>query len=402
MEFFVEAGGRHIEKLCMGYSLLPSVVRNLWFSRLAPTEAVFGRRQCRHANLVPFIQFLSRKLRVLDVAFDLSEEEMDVIGRLCKQLREMKMMCPENDLPQFWTKVGRTLEEIVVYEETSSSRFLNQLKLHCRRLHSLRFIRIHRSVSDDLFRLVVSYSTQLQSLSIGHPQLTRTQYQAIARACPLVDCFVGCYWGDLADVMHGLGERLVRVYMAEDDAPDIEDLREGASTCTRLGEIEWMTGAEPHNNGCASLRTVLEEVQGSIHTLKIEAGDPVNVSPSLLSTIDEICDNGAKLRKLNIVADYFDWHEGLLGKACAFLESVVIQYHRSEEDFNPPEVFCVELARSFSSCHLLKELCIDCDYVTGHGHLESVQRVCDDYRLKSTVRHVRIFGIQYLPVATGK
>lgn len=100
-ECFVEAGGQHIEKLSSCYCLLPGAVRNLWFSRLAPKEIVFEHRQCRHADLVPFIQFLSPKLRVLDVAFELSEDEIDAIGRRCQQPRELRMGCPENYLQQF-------------------------------------------------------------------------------------------------------------------------------------------------------------------------------------------------------------------------------------------------------------------------------------------------------------
>lgn len=190
----------------------------------------------------------------------LYEEETDAIARYCKQLRKVAMFHPEHDLETFFSSIRRTLEELKVYGGMFSPDFLRFVKDNFRLMHTLRFIGLNRTFSEDSIELVLSYSTQLQTLALGHAHLTRAQFEAISRECPRADCSVSCSWDELKNVMIGVGDLLVGLYVYLEDAGDVRVLRDAASNYTRLAEIHWFVEEEPAVNESACMQTVLEEV----------------------------------------------------------------------------------------------------------------------------------------------
>lgn len=71
-------GGPCIKRLYLDVCLSNGAVFSMWMSGVAPQELVVDHR-CRF-SLVPLIKAFGSKLRVLDVAFTLSEEEMELSG----------------------------------------------------------------------------------------------------------------------------------------------------------------------------------------------------------------------------------------------------------------------------------------------------------------------------------
>lgn len=222
-----------------------------------------------------------------------------------------------------------------MFGEKCSPKVLLNVKESCRRLHSLKFAELNRAFCDNLTDLGFSFSAQLQIPGLYIAHLTLGQCRAIAKKCARADCSVACACSELVEVIKGLSGHLVSLYVFGEDIGDLPDFTASASKCTRLAEVEWFVEGDSESNGRVFLQTVLQEVEVSLYTLKIET-EWLTIYEHLHSPLMKtICDTSGidgTLRKLEIIGENARIYEEL-GEACAFLESVVMRFFSRTSNF---------------------------------------------------------------------
>lgn len=202
---------------------------------------------CKEKDVAAILKGLPSQLRSLRPTYEPSKQDFNAIAVHCTRLRHLQMIFGYYDYEKFFEAIGPGLEHLdfEFSDKVRVAQGLALIKKYCRNLHSLVVGSFTCCLPlDDVTELVVSYSTNLEAVTL--PALSLKQYQEIASKCPAVDCTVfRDNDKDVEDAMLGLQDRLVSLSFTTwnehaTDANDIEtelpieSLIVAASKCSRV------------------------------------------------------------------------------------------------------------------------------------------------------------------------
>lgn len=359
-----------------------------------------------------FFKSLPGSLSSLSISRDLSLSEFNDIASHCGSLRRLAMqdvtatadpfphfdnMVLASDLAPFFTIIGPSLEHLSV-TRLRSSQLLLYVKKHCRRLTSTRLSvgkKSNRALNDQIVDVLLSYTTQLRQARFGG--MERAQLEAVMQGCPEANFTADCDSATVADVMAGLGGRLVKLVVGDSGrymhSRELDAMRDGAARCSRLEAIAFEQTVGRRTMEAMLLSGELE----SLRSLSVGSMSGL-VGPGGPSDLRELRYNG-----FTSIGQFKQF-----ARANPQLETVEVISQLPKGMYGDDEVLetaeqvektAVDVFEAFVVCRMLRELYIGAADSANSEHRLSVKTVSRlreiqdaDKRFMFRPANVRIFG----------
>lgn len=341
------------------------------------------------------------QLETLSVWLFTSFSHAASIAKNCNNLRELEITGLKHNVPELWSKLGKTLEKLSVTfrRPVQPKEIIDDVQFHCRNLKRISIAGGHFHIEDEA--LISFYSSYGVSLEFANfKELGPFACSKIVEACPNVRCAAGNRT-EMVEQMKSLGSHLSEFLVRPSPPESIGSFQEASEMCS---DITIINGMELYGWSPDHFKALFTKQRHSLRSFHWTSSWPcVQGDVFFFDVVGTIARQSGNLREFSLSLDVtnsniFDE----LAEKNQHLEYVHVTFLGSEDsDINTSEA--VEILggslRSFKNCNQLKEFRISHEGGVWYSNLFSekipeIENECVPYRTKST--YIKVGEHDYL------